>query len=320
MLDFRYLNAFVQTVRSGNFSAAALRLGVTPAAVSKWIAALERQLDTRLFHRSSRRLSLTTEGELLLSKVAVSLSQLDEAVELLHEARREPAGLIRMSVMPGVARQLVIPLLPAFLAQHPKVAVEINLNDGNVDPVRENFDIEVRRGRRRERSYIARRLCSFPIVVVASPDYLSRQGTPQTPDDLQAHDCIGTRRSNGDFVSWQFVAAGSRKRHAPQQVWTHIPQGRFVVSGQIDANLRGAVTGLGIAVMDAATAAPFIKAGQLRQLLTGYRWAHEDDIYLHYPHRDHLALKTRSLADYLHGQLSGGAIPSSDWMAQAMRN
>lgn len=317
LLDFRYLNAFVQTVRSGNFSAAAQRLGVTPAAVSKWIAALEKQLDTRLFHRSSRRLSLTTEGELLLDKVSTSLSHLDEAVELLHEARREPSGLIRLSVMPGVARHLVIPLLPGFLAEHPKVSVEINLNDGTVDPIRENFDIEIRRGRRPERTYIARLLCPFPIVAVASPDYLARRGTPLTPDDLCGHDCIGTRMSNGDFVSWEFVAAATDKQHRSEQTWMHIPLGRFAVSGQIDANLRGAMMGLGIAIMPAATAAPFLKTGALQAVLSGYRWAQEEDIYLHYAHRDHLALKTRVLADYLHEHLRDGKVPPDDWMVAA---
>jgi len=194
------MEAFVQVVDRGSFSAAAAVLGMTPSAVSKLIARLEARLAIRLLHRSTRKLQLTPEGQLYYERGVRVLADLDEA-ERSAAADGPPRGRVSINASIAVGQRLLLPLVGPLLAQHPQIQLDISLTDKVVDLMEERADIAIRWGRLPPSELVARKLGDTGLAIVGSPDYLARHGTPRTPQELLDHNRLGNtyRRSQPDW-------------------------------------------------------------------------------------------------------------------------
>ena len=173
-----------------SFTAAAATAGLTPAAVSRAIGRLEERLQVRLFVRSTRRIRLTEGGRAYLAQCRAALNQLVEAERELTGRQAEPSGVLRISVPTPLGHCRVLPLLPAFRALYPKLRVEVQLSNRNVDFTADGFDLAIRARVQPDSGLITRKLMDGALVVVATPAYLQRAGTPDTLEDLAQHDCI----------------------------------------------------------------------------------------------------------------------------------
>ncbi|MBO9647221.1 MAG: LysR family transcriptional regulator [Variovorax sp.] len=187
------MEAFVQVVDRGSFSAGARVLGMTPSAVSKLILRLEARLGTQLVHRSTRKLQLTPEGRNFYERSVRVLADMDEA-ERCAAAGALPRGRVSINASVSFGHHVLAPLIPRFTRQHPEVTLDISLTDRVVDLMEERADVAIRWGELPPSELIARRLGSTRQVIVASPAYLARYGTPHTPEELEAHNRLGYTR------------------------------------------------------------------------------------------------------------------------------
>ena len=181
---------FLRTVRSGSFVGAARELGISPVAVSKNVATLEKELGVRLLNRSTRALSLTDEGRSLYEQCDRPIKTIEEAFDVAKQASQSIVGLLRVTCLSPIGRALIIPLIQKFCAIHSHVSVDLRLDDHVVDMVADNFDIGIRVGGIKDPTIIARRISDLPFVVCGSPNYFSRCGDPKTIDDLVSHNCL----------------------------------------------------------------------------------------------------------------------------------
>jgi DNA-binding transcriptional LysR family regulator len=200
------MEAFVQVVERGGFSAAARALVMTPSAVSKLVARLEARLGIQLVHRSTRKLQLTPEGQQFYERSLSVLAEIDEA-ERSVAADATPRGRVSINTSVSFGHLVLVPLMTRFLAQHPQVGIDLALTDRVVDLMDERADIAVRWGRLPSSDLVARRLGDTRQAIVASPAYLQQHGTPRRPDDLDHHNRLGWsyRRSVPD---WPLRVAG----------------------------------------------------------------------------------------------------------------
>ncbi len=284
--------AFVETTTSGSLTAAAERLGVTPAAVSKSLARLEEQLGVRLLNRSTRRLALTDEGAGFLAKARAALRALDEAVADVSQAARTPTGRVRISVGAAFGRRWVLPVLPALTARYPELSIELDLDNRPVDLVAEGFDIGIRGGMIEDSSLIARRICRLPVVLVASPAYLKQRGVPASVDELANHRCAVVRFSGGAAPSpWRFIRPGGKRVE-------FTPSAALSVSDP-EALVDLALAHAGIVQAGLHHALPYLRSGRLKLVLPERHDPGTREIVLHYPHRQYLAPRVRVVVDAL---------------------
>jgi DNA-binding transcriptional LysR family regulator len=283
----------IQTADSGSFSAAAKVLSLTPAAVSKNVAALEAHLKVRLFNRSTRRLSLTEEGRAFVAQARLGVQALEQASTVATQANA-PQGLVRLNCAVGFGRRYVLPLLPSFFAAYPKVRVELNLNDQQVDLIAGGFDMGIRGGSQPPEGMVSRKICDIPAVLVATPRYLKAHGTPQTAADLAQHQLIRVKFLNGRMSPWLMresprAKAQSQALDLPAQLLLSDPE---VV-------LDAALLHLGIARIGRHHANQALAKGDLLEVLPKLHVSGQASMALFYPHRAHLAPRVRVLADYL---------------------
>jgi DNA-binding transcriptional LysR family regulator len=297
MRNLQGLTSFLEAATAGSFTAAAERLDLSPAAVSKNVIRLEAELGVRLFNRHTRRIRLTPEGEAFAEQAREALRALDNALNGVRQAQAEPSGRVRISVGSSFGRRYVLPALPALLARHPRLEVEVSLDNRAVDLVAEGYDIGIRGGHVKDSSLVARRVARLPMVLLASPDYLARRGTPHGLADLAAHDLIGVRFSSGADV-WRLRPRPGR----PAIEWT--PPARLWVSDP-EAQLDLALAGAGIVQIALHHAAHAVAAGRLTRVLAGLHDPDEREVVLHYPHRQFLSPRVRVVVDALLAHLAG---------------
>ncbi len=296
---------FVQAVRCGSFVAAAAQLQVTPPAISKGIARLEEQLGVRLFNRTTRRLGLTVEGHEFYDRISQLLLGVDEAVAALVNATHEPQGLVRVSVTATFGRHCVMPIIGAFLELYPRVELDFSFNEIPPSLVEGGFDVSIQHARGRGTCHVSRLLCDYPIVLIATPDYLRRKGSPRQPRDLAAHDCIGVRLPFGK-AAWHLLPSGSQTGRGSVQdkaEYVHNPAGPVTVATQLDASLNVCLSGAGIAPSSVPVILPYLASGQLKVVLPQYRLrvakGMRTQVFLQFPHRAHLPAKVRVFVDFL---------------------
>jgi DNA-binding transcriptional LysR family regulator len=307
MPEIRNLQPFVQAVRCGSFIAAATRLQVTPPAVSKSIAALERELGVRLFNRTTRKLSLTSEGHQFFQRVAPLLAQLDEAVADVRRSPEHPEGLIKVSTTPTFGRHCLTPVIAEFLQRFPLVEIDISYEEIPPSLVNDGVDVSIQHARGRGTNHVSRPLCSYPLVLVASPGYLARKGAPKSPDELAEHDFVGIRLPFGLAELQLDRAPGGARKGATRKDRNvvHHPHRRLTVAGQHDTSLIAALSGAGITPSAIPVVLPYLHSGQLKIVLPEYRVRGDEAegtvprIYVHYPHREYLPAKVRVFVDYL---------------------
>ena len=202
------LNAFVQTADCGSFAGAAARLGVSGSAIGKAVARLEERLAVRLFHRSTRSLTLTAEGALFLDRCRRIFSEIEAAELELSQIRQAPRGRLRVSL--PLIGMLMMPAVMAFMRTYPEIELALDFTDRLVDVIDEGFDAVVRTGEARDSRLMMRRAGAFSHRIVGSPDYLAARGVPSTPDDLLGHACHHHKYpSTGKLERWPMVADGA---------------------------------------------------------------------------------------------------------------
>jgi LysR family transcriptional activator of dmlA len=283
------LGFFVLVVKVGSLSAAAQELGVTAPTASKRLASIERRLGVRLLNRTTRRMSLTAEGEAFLSEGSRLLHELALLEQRLTGARAAPRGLLRVQATLGFGRRHVTPAVSSFAQRFPQVEVQLHLSDRPVSLVEEGFDVAVRIGELADGRLTARRVAANARLLCASPAYLRDAGEPAKPADLQAHQCIVIRESDETYGSWH-LARGSQRE-------TVKVRGRLSTNDG-EAALEWALAGHGILMRSQWDAARHLRSGRLRIVLP--QWTLPSaDIHAVFPTKKDLSAKTRAFVDHL---------------------
>ncbi len=288
--------AFEGVVAAGSFAGAARALGLSVAAVSKQVRALEDRLGVRLLHRTTRQVRLTDAGERFHERCQRILADLEEAEREVAAGQATPRGRIRVSAPMSFGERHLGSLVSGFLEQHPDVEIDLVLDDRFVDLLAEGFDVAVRIAELHDSSLVARRLCPSRRVLCASPRYLAQHGAPGTPDDLAAHRCIGyAYMASG--CDWPFrVRAGRRL------VRVRGP----VMSNNGDVLRALAIAGCGIALLPTFLVAGDLKAGLLREVLPD-RLDGDPALWVLHPSRRHVPLAVRAFVDFLVARFAGAA-------------
>ncbi|RAI42438.1 LysR family transcriptional regulator [Rhodoplanes roseus] len=282
------MRAFVQVIQRGSFSAAAEDLGLTPSAVSKLVSRLEDRLGVRLLHRTTRRLALTPEGETYLVRARDILSAIDDAETEVARASTTPRGRLRLNTGSAFMLHELAATLPDFLNRHPEIEIEITVTD-RVDNLVENADVAICIGPIADRSLVARRFAHTERGIFAAPRYLERRGVPQSPDDLDGHDCI-VLSSVPSINQWPFRAGN--------EIRSFEARGRLVVD-DAEAALRLAVSGAGLVHLSDLLVGNAVRRGELVPLLTEHHMVEPIPISAVYPQGRHRMLKVRVFIDFL---------------------
>ncbi|MEJ8854972.1 LysR family transcriptional regulator [Variovorax robiniae] len=291
MEPLSHLESFVQSAESGSFSAAARRLGLTPAAVSKNVARLEGSLGVRLFQRSTRRLALTETGEAFLRQVSGGLATLQDALASVATVGGQPAGTLKVSMGQAFGRAYVVPLLGEFLARYPAVVPDWHFDNRQVDLIGEGFDAAIGGGIELSPGLVARELARVDVVAVASPRYMAGRASPVHPSDLAALDGIVRRSSpTGRVRSWTLRNSAGDEGAADLRA-------RIVFSDP-EAIAQAVRMDLGVALLPMPFAAPGLANGEFVRLLPG--WAADmGQLSLYYPSKKLLPAKTRVFVDFM---------------------
>lgn len=286
---FREIETFVSVAARGSLSAAAREEGVQPAVIGRRIDALEARLGVKLMVRTTRRLTLTFEGAAFLEDCQRILNELVDAESSVTEGGVKATGLLRVTAPAGFGRRHVAPLVETYIADNPDVAVSLDLSDRIVDIVTEGVDCAVRIGDLEDSRLISIKLAETRRVVVASPGYLARHGTPLHPWDLQRHRCLTLGPSSSQSRGWQFVVHGE-----PVQLRL-----TNVLRCNDGAVLRDwAVNGLGLAWRSMWEVSDDIADGKLVEVLGEFANT-PFGIYVVYPQRRHLPLRLQLFIELL---------------------
>ncbi|CAB5717724.1 D-malate degradation protein R [Delftia tsuruhatensis] len=284
---------FVQVAETRSFAAAGRMLGVSASAVGKGIARLEDRLGVRLFHRSTRSITLTAEGLLFLERSRRILAEIEAAQLELSQATATPRGRLRVSL--PLVSSLVLPVLGEFMREYPEIELDLDFSDRLVDVIEEGFDAVVRSGEPADSRLTARRLGQFRMMPVASPAYLQRRGVPQAPADLLAHSCLHYRfPHSGKLEEW--VGADAHGRTDGQGLPLALPVS--MVCNNIETRLCFALQGLGIAYLPDFAVRQALAEGLLQTVLAG-QMGHVNTFHVLWPAGRHLAPKVRALVDFL---------------------
>ncbi len=296
--EFAELDAFVAVAERLNFARAATALGLAPSTLSQTIRALEDRLGVRLLNRTTRSVSLTEAGERLLARIRPAFADLNSAVAAVNDFRQKPAGTLRLSVSTIPAHMILAPLLKKFMAAYPAITLDVTVDDASGDIVGGSFDAGIRYGKRiAQNMLLVKASPQSRIVAVASPDYLARHGAPETPHDLQDHDCIRFRLGTGQLLPWEF---GKGKRKMEVAV-----RGPLIVNNP-DLIVAAARDGVGIGYMVEAYVAEDIRKGRLIPMLTDWSPLYRS-YYLYYASRHHLSAPLRVFIAFLKAQSGGEA-------------
>jgi len=285
------LESFVRSAEAASFSAAARRLGLTPAAVSKNVARLEANLGVRLFQRSTRRLTLTEAGERFLREAAGSLESLQTAIANASTSARQPAGVLKVSMSPSFGHDHLVPLLQDFLARYPAIIPDWHLDNRPVDLIVEGFDAAIGGGFELPSGVVARELARAHVIAVASPSYLARAAAPKKLADLRDHQGILLRSPlSGRIRTWPL-------QHRSGEQATIEMRPRLILNDP-EAVVRATVMGLGIAFIATFNALPHLKNGALQRVLPEWH-ADIGPVSLYYAGHKHLPAKTRVFVNYV---------------------
>jgi DNA-binding transcriptional LysR family regulator len=285
------IESFVRSAESGGFSAAARRLGLTPAAVSRNVAQLEGNLGVRLFQRTTRRLTLTEAGERFLNRVSGGLDTVRAAIAEASTASEEPSGVLKVSMGVIFGLNYVLPLLPEFLKRHPRVTADWHFDNRAVDLVGEGFDAALGGGFELTPGILARELAPVHIVAVAAPSYLQGKPFPRHPGDLAALDGIELRSPQTRRLRSR-VMRGEKGEEVPVQMKPSL------VMNDPEAMCRCAVMGLGVTLVALPHALPHFVSGALVRVVPDW-YVDAGPISLYYSSKTLLPAKTRAFVDFI---------------------
>ncbi|MCJ9753405.1 LysR family transcriptional regulator [Neorhizobium sp. BETTINA12A] len=285
------LESFMRSAELGGFSAAARRLALTPAAVSRNVAMLERNLGTRLFQRSTRRLTLTEAGERFLSEIRDHVEALQTAIAEVSSGGAEPAGVLKVSMSPHFGTGYILPLLPEFMARYPLIRPDWTFENRQVDLIAEGYDAAIGGGFELTPGAVARVLAPAHIVLVASPAYMKDRPMPAHPADLANLDGIHMRSSNtGRIRQWVMRNAGGDE--------VPVALREKMVLNDPAAIAHAASLGLGVAMIAMPDALSYMESGMLVRLLPDW-YADIGPISIYYASKTLLPAKTRVFIDFV---------------------
>ena len=280
---------FSALVKGGSLAAAAREFDVTPSAVSKWLSQLEQRLGVRLINRTTRRISLTGEGEVFLAEGRRILAEIDDLEQSISSSRAAPKGLLKVNATLGFGRSYIAPVLSKFALRYPELEVQLQLTDRPMNLAEEAIDVGIRFGEPPDTRVVARRIAKNRRRIFAAPSYLKRCGRPQVPNDLMHHNCLILRQDETAYGLWRFT-----KGRQSQTV---------KVRGSMSSNdgevvLNWALDGHGILMRAEWDAARFLRSGRLEGLLDDFELP-SADIYAIYSHKQNLAAKVRVFVEFL---------------------
>ncbi|HBN6296110.1 TPA: LysR family transcriptional regulator [Vibrio parahaemolyticus] len=288
------LTWFAHVARHRSFTKAASEMGVTRAALSQHVKGLEKQLQVRLLNRTTRNMSLTEEGQRLLDTLHPSLSNIEQALNSLNDLHIEPAGLIRISVSRTAARLLIEPHLGEFLSRYPKIRLELIMDDGLTNIVAEGMDAGIRLGVSLDEHMVAIPITpNLTNAIVGSPDYFKRYGKPETPNDLEYHNCLAYRfTSSGTLDHWSLTSPDVDKHTVIFE-----PKGNAVFNDDYSM-LQAAIQGVGLIKHIDLWVLKYLEEGKLERVFVD--WCKPfPGFYLYIPSRENIPKKIRVLMDFL---------------------
>ncbi|WP_236213954.1 LysR substrate-binding domain-containing protein [Metapseudomonas otitidis] len=283
------LDEFIAVAETGQFTAAAQRIGLSSSQVSRQIARLEERLQTRLFYRSTRKVALTEAGQTFLQHCQRLVDARDEAMRAISDLTGEPKGLLRMTCAVAYGERFIVPLVNTFMARHPQLRVDIELSNRPLDLVHEGLDLAIRLGRLQDSRLVATRLAPRVMYLCAAPSYLERYGRPHSLSELARHNCLV-----GSSDQWTFQQDGKEQSLRVQGNWR-------CNSGQ--AVLDAALRGFGLCQLPDYYVLDHLKSGELVSLLEQHR-PPNTAVWALYPQQRHLSPKVRQLVDALRDGLA----------------
>ena len=289
--------------QQGSYTAAAARLGVSKAAMSQRIAELERAAKVTLVQRTTRSVRLTEAGQRLVDDTRTAFEQISQSFAQVRDLAEQPSGLIRVTAPVALARQQLVPLLAEFLKDFPEVRLELDMSDRLSALATEGYDLAIRHTARPPDTHVAWALCDTESVLVATRAYLRKQGEPQTPADLQSHNCLHYPRSH-DTPAWAFEP---RQPSGVGERTTVPVTGNFAANNS-EALREAALTGAGIALMPDFSAQAVLRQGKLVRVLPGWKpvGAFAETIYAIRPYAPHVPRAVTALVGHLKKGLAAG--------------
>jgi LysR family transcriptional activator of dmlA len=289
------LTFFVLLARLGSMSATARELGITPPAVTKRLMLMEQRLGVRLVNRTTRRISLTSEGEIYLAHATHIIGSIREMEESVSSSRAAPKGLLRVNATPGFGRTRIAPLVSQFAHAHPEVEVQLQLTDRPISLVEEAYDLAIRFGELPDSRLSARKLMSNRRFLCASPAYLKKAGEPQTPAELHRHRRILHRQNDDVYGTWR-LQKGSKAEL--------VKVTGAVSSNDGDVVLNWALEGHGIVQRSEWDVGRYLASGRLKEVMPAYTLpsAH---LHVYYLSRRNLPAKVRAFIDFLVTEFDG---------------
>ncbi len=286
------LNAFVRAAETRSFTVAGRQLGVSSSAIGKSVARMEERLGVRLFHRSTRSITLTAEGALFLDRCRRIFSEIEAAELELSQTHEAPRGTLRVGL--PLVGMLMIPTLAAFMRTYPEIMLDLDFSDRIVDVIEEGFDAVVRFADAGDTRLMSRALGTYRRRLVAAPAYLAAKGVPKTPDDLKAHACLHHRfPTSRRFEQWPLP---------PEQAGVEIELPKTAVASTLEPLIYMAEQGLGIAYLPDFAIGRQLREGLLVTLLDDYA-DRSGPLRVLWPSSRHLAPKLRAFVDFLAANL-----------------
>lgn len=284
MKNWEAMEAFVEVVRQGSFSAAASQLGVSASHISRLVSQLEADLGTTLLFRTTRRIRLSESGELYYQHCRDLPSALSSAEEMISSLNQAPIGNFKMTCATTFGERYIAPLINDFLLTHPKIELDFHLTNRPVDLIEEGYDLAIRMGSMKDSSHLSRRLCNRVEHLCASRDYIDQYGMPHTLAELSKHHCL-----TGSKNHWQFQQNGQRKE--------------IKITSRYRSNsglalLDAVKKGLGIAQLPDYYVNDYLASGKLIPLLTQYQYPYSG-VWLVYPKARQTSPKLQAVCDYL---------------------
>lgn len=280
---------FSLLVRAGTLSAAAREMNVTTAAVSKRLTQMESRLGARLLQRTTRRISLTAEGEMYLTNSRRILADIEDMEQMIFGSATAPKGLLRVNATLGFGRNHIAPLISRFHKQYPDVEVQLQLTVNPPSLAEDAYDVCIRFGEPPDTRVIAKRLAANRRLICAAPSYLEQHGTPRVPNDLTQHSCIGIRQGEEGYGIWHF-ASGQRNETVKVRGCLSTNDGEIAVNWALEGD--------GIIMRAEWDIAKYLQSGRLRQVLSNWSTP-PADVYAVYPYQLQTAARVRAFVDFV---------------------
>ncbi|MEH6547315.1 MAG: LysR family transcriptional regulator [Sneathiella sp.] len=284
------ISIFLTVVKHQSFAGAARSMGMTGPALSKQVQALEDQLGVRLLHRTTRQISLTEEGEIFHNRARIALDDLDEVERQIQDLKSSPTGHLKVNVPTTFGKQYLTKPIAAFVKAYPEVQMEIDFDDRKVDVIGEGYDVVVRIGTLEDSSLIARQLAPCPIILCASPAFLSHHGIPEIPNELLKLPAVLFSK-HGNINEWRHIDENGVKGSTELN--------KVFATDSAEMMLEACLEGIGVAVLPIFSVATYLDSNQLVRVLPQYHTDPELIIHAIFPQNRHLSAKVRLFVDWL---------------------